>query len=252
MRWGIDRQLIRLRLRTAASHFAEHGWSITPGAWLTGDRFDCTQANCTVQACHPARADWAESATTDPGRVHRWWRDEPHAVLLATGRSIDVIEVPALLGARAVRGPVTGPGAASVVDQARGPVAVTPSGRWMFLVRPDDGLRPCLDRGVLLHGAGSWVPLPPTRLRRGPVRWEVTPSDVDWWLPSSGEVQRALVAAMISLDAGIVDASGFAEPMPLHAAKVVARVRPMATSRISTARRLRQLARPHPAQPRTT
>jgi len=243
MDWGIDRHFTRLRLRTAALRFADHGWSVTPGAWLSGDRFSCTQPDCAVRGCHPAHADWAETASTDPNQVVDWWRDEAHAVLLATGRSVDVIEVSALLGARAVRGPVAGAGEASAVGSARGPVAVTPTGRWMFLVRPGIGLRPTLHRegDVLLHEAGSWIALPPTRLRKGPVRWEVTPSAVEWQLPEADAVQNALVAAMISLDASLIDAGGFAEPTPLHT-RVVARARPMAVSRISTMENLRRAA----------
>jgi hypothetical protein len=220
-----------LRLRNAAQRFAEHGWSVAPGAWLNGDRFSCTRPDCTVRGCHPADADWTETACTDPARINQWWRDEAHAVLLATGRSVDVIEVSALLGARAVRGPVAGAGEASAVGPARGPVAVTPAGRWQFLVRPGTGLRPSLthDADVLLHTADSWVALPPTRLRKGPMRWEVAPSAVEWQLPESEAVQSALVAAMISLNAAVIDAGGFAEPTPLHS-RVVARVRPMAIS----------------------
>lgn len=243
MHWGIDRQLTRLRLRTAALRFAEHGWSVTPGAWLAGDRFDCMRADCAAQACHPARADWAESASTSGTQVHNWWRDEPHSVLLATGETVDVIEVSALLGSRAVRGPAAGPGEASAVGNARGPVAVTPTGRWMFLVRPGGGLRPSLNRedDILLHQAGSWVPLPPTRLRRGPVRWEVAPTSVEWQLPDAEAVQTALVTAMISLDAAVLETGGFTEPTPLHS-RVVARVRPMAISQISTMEGLRRAA----------
>ena len=82
----------------------------------------------------------------------------------------------------------------------------------MFFVRTGRGqaaqLCPELSRreDVLCHAADSWVPLPPTRLRSGPVRWEVSPDDVGWRLPTSDQAQHALVAAMVALDASLLDA----------------------------------------------
>jgi hypothetical protein len=104
-------------------------------------------------------------------------------VLLTTGYAFDVIEVPARIGAPAVQ-------AARV-----GPVAVAPTGRWMFLVAPGDGLRPELagQLDVVLHGTGSWIPAPPTRTPAGPVRWRVSPATTGWRIPGSYDVQRLLV-----------------------------------------------------------
>lgn len=194
--------LDRVRLRRIAVRYAGHGWDVTPGAFLARHRFVCGRAGCRTTACHPALENWQESATADPARVATWWRVRPHAVLLATGRAFDVLEVPAYLGqhlldaTRAHPGP-TGDGRGGV----RGPVAAVPGGRWMFLVRPGEPLRPELEqcRYVVRHGTGSWIPAPPTRLPEGTVRWEHAPEETRWQLPESYRVQALLLDALCAL-----------------------------------------------------
>jgi hypothetical protein len=113
------------------------------------------------------------------------WTVELHGelVLLGTGSELDAIEVPPGLGA-AVREP--------------GPVAVTATGRRVFLVRPGSPLRPELERrlDVVRHGPGSWVAVAPSRLPEGPMRWAIAPAVVGWRLPPSDDVQRLLVDAL--------------------------------------------------------
>jgi hypothetical protein len=192
----------RIRLRRAAVRYAAHGWPVTPGAYLTGDRFACGRPGCPIMGCHPAIESWEDESSTDGARVARWWRRRPYTVLLATGWKFDVLEVPAAVGLRVlgtvrlhtgVLGPEPG--------DARGPVAVTPTGRWMFLVRPGEELRPelatCLD--VLRHGRGSWIPAGPSRTPEGPVRWAVAPEHTGWHLPASATVQTMLVDALDAL-----------------------------------------------------
>ncbi|GAA4963682.1 bifunctional DNA primase/polymerase [Actinoplanes utahensis] len=175
--------LDRALLRRAALRYAAHGWSVTPGSYLTGHRFDCGRPDCSISGCHPALTEWAASASDDPVRIAAWWRRLPHTVLLTTGTSFDVLEVPASVGR-------LGPGI--------GPVAVTAGGRWMFLTRPGGPLRPELERrlDVVRHGAGSWIPAPPSRMPEGQVRWEVHPDRSQWRLPDPEEVQEKLIAAL--------------------------------------------------------
>jgi hypothetical protein len=156
----------RLRLRRAAVRYAAHGWAVL------GD---------------PSTRE-----------------DDDHAgsVLLLTGRSFDVLEVPAAVGLRALG---TARLHADVLGEARadgsGPVAVGATGRWMFFVRPGVPLRPelanCLD--VVRHGPGSWVPAPPSRLPEGIAHWAVAPRKVHWRLPGAETVQRNLADALGAL-----------------------------------------------------
>ncbi|MDG4765045.1 bifunctional DNA primase/polymerase [Solwaraspora sp. WMMD406] len=198
MRWTVQPPFVRLRLRRGALHYAAHGWPVTPGAYLKDGRFCCDRPGCPTASCHPALESWERSASDRPDRVSSWWRRQPHAVLLATGYAFDVLEMPARLGLRVLctvrlRGGAAAPGH----GQLRGPVAVTPTGRWMFLVRPGDALRPELAESldVIQHGHGSWIPAPPTLLPEGAVRWAVRPEEVRWQVPDSYAVQRIVVDA---------------------------------------------------------
>lgn len=194
--------LDRVRLRRVAMRYAGHGWDVTPGACLARHRFVCGRAGCRTTGCHPALENWQQSATADPARVATWWRVRPHAVLLATGRAFDVLEVPSYLGQHVLDVTRRQPDAIRPEhDGVRGPVAVVPGGQWMFLVRPGEPLRPELDqcRYVVRHGTGSWIPAPPTRLPEGTVRWVIPPEENRWLLPDSYRVQALLVDALYTL-----------------------------------------------------
>jgi len=180
-----SRPLRRATLRRAAVTYATHGWDVVPGACMTGSRLDCGQPGCRTVALHPARVDWEVAASHDPRRVRSWWRSLPFGILVATGRALDVLEVPATLGRLAA-------------GRVAGPVAISPDGRWFYLVRPGQGLRPefgdHLD--VVLHGRGSWAPLPPTDVPEGRMRWETAPEEYDWRLPDAYLVQAAILAGL--------------------------------------------------------
>lgn len=219
--------------------FAEEGWKVMPGAWLevsdgTGpERFDCGRPGCVTSSCHPALLHWDDDDEVDPVRVEEWWQDAPYSLLLATGHGIEVIEVPALLGAQAVRGPVNGPGRPSATGALRGPVAITPQDRWMFFVRGTAEVRPELAQrdDILCHAVSSWVPLPPTRLFSGGVRWEVSPDDVAWRLPTSEQAQEALVAAMVTLDASLLESRHARTITPMRPSVRTRSVVPLAARR---------------------
>lgn len=177
--------LHRMLLRRAATSYAEHGWWVVRGARLCGDRFSCGPG-CRTVGPHPVvPGRWEESATRDAATVAAQWRHTPHTVLLATGEAFDVVDVPAYIGVL-------------VRDAARGPVAVTPSGRWMFLVRPGGHLHPDLagHHGVVLHGPRSWIPAPPTRTPQGRVRWVVAPHETNWRVADWVRVQDALAGTL--------------------------------------------------------
>jgi hypothetical protein len=185
----------RLRLRRAALRFTAHGWAVLPSTCPAGSRCACGHAGCQIM------------------------------VLLATGEKFDVLEVPGSVGLRALgaarlQADVLGPDRAD----GRGPVAVGPTGRWMFFVRPGLPLRSELDNrlDVLRHGRGSWVPAAPSRMPEGIVRWAVSPDQVHWRLPDSAAVQAMLVDALSALGR---------RPAKEHAAQPVTVPRQMSTTR---------------------
>jgi hypothetical protein len=211
MQWSVHRPFVpaplrnrmnRRLLRRQALRYAEHGWPVTPGAHLTGHRFVCGRPGCPIMMCHPALESWQDSATIDPRQINEWWRHQPHTVLLATGDRFDALEVPASLGLR-VLGTTRLLGAAphNGLSGARGPVAVTAAGRWMFLVRPGTPLRPELANrlDIVRHGQGSWIPAAPSRLLEGAVRWAVPPERTQWRLSEAELVQSLLTDALGSV-----------------------------------------------------
>ena len=205
--WAPLRQnVLRIKLRHAAHAFADQGWAVTPGGYFNGQRMACDRPTCWATSCHPLLPDW-ETATTAAGG---WWDDKPHSVLLPTGRAFNAIEVPALIG--------------SSVWGIGGPVIITPNGRWIFLISPGTPLREELDeRGdIVHHGPGSWIPAPPTVLPEGPVRWHISPRQVGWQLPDSGQAQKALLNALVALDASFLDRLADAHPV-----RVIVRQSPM-------------------------
>ena len=208
MQWTVNRPFVppvlldrldRVRLRRAALRYAAHGWAVTPGACLVGHRFTCGRPGCPIMTCHPALESWEDSASTDTRLVQNWWRHRPHSVLFATGGKFDALEVPAALGLR-VLGAARLHGGLLGTDRtdARGPVAVTATGRWMFLVSPGLPLRSELEHrlDVVRHGRGSWIPAAPSRMLEGPVRWAVAPDRTRWRLPDAEVVQALLVDAL--------------------------------------------------------
>lgn len=180
-----QRSVRRTVLRRAAQRYADRGWRVVPGAALKDDRYICGPL-CPTVACHPALDRWETAASYESADVDDWWARSPFSVLLATGYTFDVIEVPARIGAPATR------------SATLGPVAVAPTGRWMFLVEPGDCLRPELSAqlDVVLHGPGSWIPAPPTRTPGGRIRWETHPAVTSWQLPHSYAVQKVLVSQL--------------------------------------------------------
>jgi hypothetical protein len=178
-----QRSVQRTLLRRAAQRYAERGWRVVPGAALKDDRYVCGPL-CPTVSCHPAVDRWEVAASYRSDDVDDWWAHSAFSVLLATGYTFDVIEVPARIGAAAARSTILGP------------VAVAPTGRWMFLVEPGDSLRPELSDqlDVVLHGHGSWIPAPPTRTPGGRIRWDVHPAVTAWQVPNPYAVQKVLMS----------------------------------------------------------
>ena len=111
-------------------------------------------------------------------------------LLLATGTSFDVLEVPAAVG-RLVCARLRTAGIAV-------PVAATPTGRWWFPVETGGVLPPALADGpdVVLHTDGAAVLAPPSETPDGWVHWRVAPA-LSGYLPSPfAPIIAAVVAAV--------------------------------------------------------
>ncbi len=94
----------------------------------------------------------------------------PAGLLLATGSSLDVLEMPAAVG-RLVCARLRAAGVSV-------PVAATPTGRWWFPVTTGGTLPDSLREGadVVLHTGGAAVLAPPSETPDGWVHWRVAPA----------------------------------------------------------------------------
>ncbi|MDT3399082.1 bifunctional DNA primase/polymerase [Streptomyces sp. B1866] len=194
-----------LELLDAAVRYAEdRHWDVFPGTWLEAadgvEHCSCGSATCPRPGAHPATPNWAGQATGSAAAVRRMWDQTPRAsVLLPTGRSFDVLEVPEAAGflalARLDRLGVQG-----------GPVLSTPDRRMYFLVLPGAaGKLPDMLRklgwvpstlALTALGEGGYVPAPPTRVgSRGAVQWARQPTVANRWLPDAEELVSALAYA---------------------------------------------------------
>lgn len=153
------------------------GWDVVPGARTAQGACSCGLPDCPAPGAHPL--DFAPrvpaGATLDEAS-EAWSRFPGAAVMLAVGRTFDVIEVAEPAGLRALA-------RLERMGVPLGPVAATPQGRAQFFVAPgaaaelprllyrmgwDDPA--ALDlRGL---GPGTYLTAPPSdRGGRGPVRW---------------------------------------------------------------------------------
>ena len=185
------------RIATAAARYAGLGWPVCAGAFPPAGGRDaagspracsCDRIGCPDPAAHPVSPAWQLQASTDPGQVASWWLAEPQAnIILVTGRTFDVLDVPARAGLAAIAG-------MRESGVTPGPVAVSAGDRALFFVAtrgaPDseDEWWSChLDcepemvgevTGLRWHCRDSFVLAPPSRLAGGQqARWLRPPGD---------------------------------------------------------------------------
>lgn len=187
--WDSYRAVYGTELRAEAHVLAEHGWAVVPGTFPQGDVWT-GRTGAPQSGPSPVLDEWGVRASTDPDQIAEWWSGLPYSILLPTGLTFDVVEVPATVGRRA-----------TAVLRALGvpvPIAATPTGEWLFPVQPGEPLRPDLAEraGVTLHGRGSWLAAPPSTLPQGSVHWRVRPAACGWALPDPYRVQDALSEAV--------------------------------------------------------
>jgi hypothetical protein len=184
------------RRAVAAAEYAALGWPVCLGAYPP-DRSrhhgemqracSCDRIGCPAPGAHPMSPAWQVQATADPALVGRWWMARPQAnVILATGRTFDVLEVPAAAGAAAL----------TQMDRSAvrpGPVAISAGDRALFFVAtrgtPADedewwschlDCEPEVDTevaGLRWHCRDSYVLAPPSRDGKAVVAHWLRPPD---------------------------------------------------------------------------
>ncbi|WP_380285796.1 bifunctional DNA primase/polymerase [Kitasatospora purpeofusca] len=198
-------------LLTGAVGYAEtRHWEVTPGTWLVdGDgpvRCSCGEPRCALPGAHPIDTDWTRRASAGPDAVRRWWTEHPEAsILLPTGRSFDVLDVPEVAGCLALA-------RMERMGLQLGPVAAVPtapgrSGRRLhFLVLPGVAARvPGMLRklgsppgrlDLVARGEGDWTVAPPSRVGpSGFAQWARSPTALNRWLPDAAELISPLAYA---------------------------------------------------------
>ncbi len=170
------------RMAVAAVGYAAMGWPVCAGAYPPGRPHhagetsrscSCDRIGCPAPGAHPMSPAWQLQATADPALVARRWAIRPEAnVILVTGRTFDVLDVPAEVGQTAL----TRMQRSGVQP---GPVALSAGNRALFFVAtrgaPQDEIEwwSChLDcepetvaqvTGLRWHCRDSYVLAPPSR-----------------------------------------------------------------------------------------
>lgn len=183
------RNAFRTELRAEAIGLAYHGWPVVPGTYPEESTW-IGREGTPQQGPVPIHDNWAELASASPDSVAALWCGRPFSLMLATGLVYDVLDMSAELGRRTA--------AELRTIGLPAPIAATPTGRWLFPVVTGEPL--CADLAshpeVVLHGRGSWVPLPPSPFVHGVVHWRVKPEVSGWHVPRSTDVQQAVLDAL--------------------------------------------------------
>jgi hypothetical protein len=185
----------REQMATAASRYAALGWPVclgahppgAPSGLLTSGRAcSCDRIGCPAPGAHPVSPTWQQQASTDPGDVGQWWAAAPEAnVILVTGRTFDVLDIPVVAGLAALdqmerAGTRPGPVAVSAGDRAlffvASRLAHTTEDEWWSCrldCLPDEVPGDAAEAaGLRWHCRGSYVLAPPSRYGAGQVaRW---------------------------------------------------------------------------------
>jgi hypothetical protein len=189
--WHSYSSVSRDELMCGALALADHGWPVVPGTFWQGRRW-AGMPDAPRSGSVPILVNGLADATHDRDAIVKWWSELPYSVLLPTGSELDAIEVSPPIGRRL-----------SAYLRESGvvaPAGTTSTGRWWFLVRTGEPLRPELESrsDVTLHGRGSWVVAPPSQDAGGVVQWRVplpaahaTPDTMS--LPDTYDVQLALL-----------------------------------------------------------
>jgi len=178
------------RLAVAAARYAALGWPVCPGVTPLDRQpqgtphraCSCDRIGCPAPAAHPLSPAWKLQASSDHAIVGHWWRQRPQAsIVLVTGRTFDVLDVPARAGVAALTamarsGVRPGPVAHSAGDRALFFVATRAAQGdedewWSCRLDCEPETVPAI-AGLRWHCRDSYVIAPPSRLSSGlTARW---------------------------------------------------------------------------------
>jgi hypothetical protein len=188
------RGAFRVELRAEAIGLAWRGWPVLPGTYPAGspgqDVHWAGLDGVEADGLMPVHENWQQRIGTDAEQVAAWWTGQPYSLLLATGVVLDAIAVPDEVGRLAAR--------ALRLLGVPVPIVATPDGQWLFLTTVARELRADLANNpdITLHGAGSWIALPPSSFQHGVAHWRVKPEVCGWEFPDADVVQNVLADAL--------------------------------------------------------
>jgi hypothetical protein len=173
------------------TRFLQLGLPVVPAAATSGGSCTCDRVGCPTPGAHPLSRAWQSEASADQVQLALWHVRHPEANYVSpTGRTHDVLDVPAEAGERALQQIL-------VAGTGLGPVAEA-DGRYLFFTAPRtdpdlDGLGDVDDEwwsseldcrpetlqehpGLRWHDRGSYVPVPPSVSLSGrKARWVYWP-----------------------------------------------------------------------------
>lgn len=219
----VNRRYERLALLNAARAYMRHGWPVIPGAWwsLQECRHVCDIPGCRSGGLHPGALDTgpvsplnppsnlADYALTSEQDIRTRWGLHPYSVLMPTGITCDVIELPSITAHRiwaegsiaALHAPAAqleaSPGSAETKSSGDDAVmfVVTQTGETI----PSDTLDELARNRIVLHRNGSWVPLPPTSVGGRPMRWLLKPQQCGWQLLPLAQLSQHILRRIAQL-----------------------------------------------------
>ncbi|MGK4581945.1 bifunctional DNA primase/polymerase [Kitasatospora sp. HPMI-4] len=199
LRWPGSRRRRRNALLRTALAAAGRGWPVLPGAYAVPGLLgpcSCDDPGCPVPGAHPHDPPLL-AASADARMVSWWWRERsPDApVLLATGREVCAVSLPAEAGRRALD-------YFDLLGLPIGPVLASRR-RYVLLVAPYtlEGLGgvladlPWVPGSLRFHGPDGYLLLPPSRSDAGSARWIRPPGGDMPVLPQVELLLGGLIAA---------------------------------------------------------
>jgi hypothetical protein len=147
---------------------------------------DVQQGRCRISA--------SRSAQIVASDLEECWTRRPYALLLPTGGALTVLD--------GVDDVVTAVDERLRLQGYFSPLAAAVTGSLqLFCAALDADLELWLaaaGAGVLIHTDDSWVPLPPSTIRTGMIRWVRAPQAIGWRLAPAPVVSAALRSVLAS------------------------------------------------------